>query len=490
MAQTLSPDEFFNGSGASAAGTLSPEQFFNAQPKDFWGREGEDLSKRWNEVKEIKAAEESGQQGQTHSALQVAGTGFGALTDLLGNAVGSLVREAAPPVPTPDSIKKPVQQVGSAIANSQVGQAVGDVFQAGAEGAQQFAQQYPVAARDIKAVGNIVGGLPFVKPVQGIASSAGRAAIDAAEGAAKYTAGGAKNLATGIKARTAEELTDEVGALKSDAIATKNRADLSNAKLEPEETQNLLNNMETALQGVKLIPEFTPKTNAVIRIIKEDAEKGTLSLNDIDQYRRLLGGARAEDSVAAVHVRKAIDATLNGLKTEGRTADSIKLLNDFRKEYSQASKFEDITDIVKSTDGNPNKLKAKLTKYANDEGNLRGWSDEEKLLLKTAANSSFPEKVLRGLGTFGFDIGKAKNIALPAIASGGALLAPTVAAPLVAGGTVARQAGKYIAQGKVENLLRGLQQTGKLNPAEVAKLSPEQGKDLFHRIQQIKIRIE
>jgi hypothetical protein len=291
---------------------------------------------------------------------------------------------------------------------------------------------------------------------------------------------GTKTSLLGARARDADELQEASQSLKKDAVAIKNRAELSKISLNPDETANLVSNLENALTGVKLIPEFTPKTIGVIRTIKEDIDKGSISLNDIDQYRRLLGGARAEDSVAASEVRKAIDNTLNSLSDQGRTGDSVRLLNEFRKEYTQAAKFSDVADVIKSAGGDRNKIKTKLAAFMRNEDNTRGWSEAEKAALKDAAERSTGENILNSLGRFGFD---KNNIAFPTITAGGSILAPQIAMPLVVAGSAARQAGKFLARGKAEKLLQIIESGSKITAKDVKDLPPRQATEILNLVQ-------
>lgn len=269
-----------------------------------------------------------------------------------------------------------------------------------------------------------------------------------------------RNVKKGISARGKEELQSATAGMKSDAVALRNKAELNKLTLLPEESQSLASSIDEALAGTELIPEFSPKTNKIVQLIKEKSENGQLNVNQLDQYRRLLRSARDEDTVAAGAVRRAIDNTVNNLKTEGRNPDSVNLLNQFRKDYAQASKFEDVADLIAKADGDPVKIKRSLTTFKNNKDNLRGWSDAEKAALEKAATTGKGEWVLKGLGRFGLE---PNNVFMPTAggAALGATIGPVPAAGIVGAGTLARPLSRYVARGKAENLLQTIEQGGK-----------------------------
>lgn len=283
------------------------------------------------------------------------------------------------------------------------------------------------------------------------------AAIPAASAAIK----GTKDVVTGIRARDAEELASQAMGQKSAAGALRGKMADIGAVISPNKAQELQNNLDDALKGLDLIPELSPKTTAIVNRIR-DAASGTdgLELNKLDQYRRLLRSAGNEDSVAASAVRKALDNTVNSLTpndfTQGGT-DAVKYLNAFRRDYTQASKFENISDILVKADGDPNRIKAGLTRFLNNKDNLRGFTTNELSALQEAARSSAPEKVLKMFGKFGIDLGSSLTP--------GNTIGPVVGGymnPLVpVAGTASRQTQKYLARGKAENLLQLIEQGGK-----------------------------
>lgn len=306
-----------------------------------------------------------------------------------------------------------------------------------------------------------VGANPLVQTIAGLA---GGAAPVLAGNLANNITRGSKTLVQGATARTPEQLQVQAEDLKSAAGGLRGEMQKLGVVVKREGVNKLSKSLDKNLSKVKLIPELSPKTIAIVDTIKEEAKKGSLELDSLDQYRRLLRVAKDEDAVAAQAVRKAIDDTVNSLQSQDLSkggTQAVGLLNQFRKDWQKASKFEDITDILVKADQDPNKIKSGLTRYLNS--NPPGWSVTEKLALKEAARASTPEKLMKMLGKFGIDLGSSTapgNTVAPLIGSlGGAAaggLGAGAAVPIF--GTLARQGQKYMARGKAENLLQAILQ--------------------------------
>lgn len=290
-------------------------------------------------------------------------------------------------------------------------------------------------------------------------------AIPAAGAALSDVGNTALNVAKGAFAKSPEALQDIAQKFKNNAGDLYNQMRQVGATFKPAATQGfLIPDIDSAIAKNNFIPALNPKTLAIIDDLKQKASQGDLGLDQLDQYRRLLGRVGgSEDGVSAGAARKIIDDFVNNANAShlsNGSTDAINLLNQGRKQYQQASKFEDISDILTKADGDPNKIKSGLTRFLNNENNTKGYSDSEIAALRSAASRSGTEQIMRGLGTFGFDLGSTKNIAFPALASGGAILAPGAGIPAVVGGTIARQANKLSARGGAENLLNTIQNGG------------------------------
>ena len=374
---------------------------------------------------------------------------------------------------------------GGAGATTKAGAALSDSLRTG----QIFGRELGLAGRVAKglAAGAASGGLygaGSAKDGERIEGATNGAIYGGAIGGGLPIAGavasGVKNTAQdayrGLMARTPEALQDAAGAWKDKAGALFEQMRQSGATLAPQATQKLLNDVQAAVAGKQFIPELNPKTTAIVSHIQAAASKGDLSLSDLDQYRRLLGRIGAtEDGVSAGAARKAIDSALNGFTQQDFSnggAQAVKLLNQARPQYAQASKFEDVVDILTKAAGDPNKIKAGLTRFLNNSDNLRGWSPSEVSALRDAASSTTPEKLLKMGGKFGIDLGTSLtpgNTVAPLF--GGYVGGPM--APVA--GTAARFGQKVVARGKAETLLKTLEgaaPTAGRNLPPIAGISP------------------
>lgn len=230
---------------------------------------------------------------------------------------------------------------------------------------------------------------------------------------------------------------------------------------------DLSSNIDDALKQNLFIPQLNPKTLGIVDHIKAAIDaNGSMPLDQLDQYRRLLSRVgSSEDGVSAGSVKKAIDSTVNGLDQtdlQNGSPQAVDLLNQARASYAASSRFDDVAEVIQKANGDPNRLKAGLTKFAANDQNTIGWPQEAKDALQNAADTGIGENLLKALGKFGIDFSKSGtgNTVLPVLASmgkvGGASLVPG-GMPMVAAATVARQAQKYLARGKAEQLLNTLQ---------------------------------
>jgi len=222
------------------------------------------------------------------------------------------------------------------------------------------------------------------------------------------------------------------------------------------------------------VPEGTV---SILDRLKDPSEAGEITVKRLDQIRRSLSDINPLDKgdmKAAAVVRNAIDESLNQLKPENLTngsTEAIQALNAARSQWSQASKFEMISNIIKDAGGDRAKIKSKLDALlkTNKEMKISNFSDDELAALKIAAKSSVPEKILNGLGVASIAGGKK----LPLIGDA-ALLYGTHANPVAIGGIIgstgADMLSKYMARGKAEQLIKVIQ-SGK-TPKELGTLPP------------------
>lgn len=320
------------------------------------------------------------------------------------------------------------------------------------------------AAREMGAgpIGQAAGALAGSFVPSGAASAARGAVTSARQGRAGYFA------------RPSDELRPLAEAQKAAAGAMRNEMRDMRINITSKASNKLVKKLDSKLKDFDLDPDLSPVTNSIVKKIKNAASTGSINLNYLDQYRRQLRGARQEDSAIAGAVRGAIDDIVNGLSPQDFDAKggdrAVKLLNQFRKDWAKASKFDAVAEVLQKADGDPNRIKAGLTRFLNNEKNTLGFNKAEIEALKDAARAGTTEKILKMGGKFGLDFGTSLtpgNTVLPALS--GALVNPVVPAL----GTAARSAQKYVARGKAENLLKIIENGGMVTQKELLALNPK-----------------
>ena len=141
------------------------------------------------------------------------------------------------------------------------------------------------------------------------------------------------------------------------------------------------------------------------------------------------------------------------------TPEAVDALLAGRKEWSKMRSFEEVTDIVEKAAGDPNRIKAGFNRLIQNPKKFRGFSDVEKDAIRQAAKATTGEKLLRAVGTFGFDLGTDsgnKRIMGATIGGLGGLagagLTGGIVAPVI--GTTSQQLYKLLGRGKAEKVLK------------------------------------
>jgi hypothetical protein len=404
------------------------------------GINGGTLSENYKKAREVGTArlqEEFKQNPKTAVTANLVGGvatgGLGAGTKA-GGAVANSLR-------TGEILGKDLGIAGRAIKGGLAGAASGAAYGGGTAAYGKTGE----GARSGAVSGAVVGG---ALPVAGASLS------DVADTAVKAV--------KGAFAKSPEAVQDSASALLKKGGDLYNQMRQVGAVLNPSTSNGLLSTVDSAIKQHKFIPALNPKTTAVIDDLTETIKNnnGHIGLDELDQYRRILGRIGAtEDGVSANAARKAIDNIVDNLQGHNLASGdkrAISLLQQGRQQYKQASKFDDIADIIAKADGDANKIKSGLTRFWKNDDNIRGWTKGEIATLKEAARTSGTEKLLKLGGKFGIDLGSSLNV--------GNSIGPVVgygigggAAPVV--GTVARLAQKGAARGKAQNLLNVLEGT-------------------------------
>jgi len=292
--------------------------------------------------------------------------------------------------------------------------------------------------------------------------------------AVKHVAGGTKNLYKGFRARDVEALEQAANTIKDRSKQAYSYFRESGAKFKPQVSQKIIKQLESDLvSDGKLNPRLHDKVVGLMSDMKKEMKKTDLTLEGLDQWRQLFGEV-AGNYTDKVNARKAsllmrsIDDAMGNINhkdlMEG-TQEAIDALNLGRSEWARQSKFNQITDIVRKSDGDANYLKRELKKFVNNPKKTRGFTKEEMETLNEAATTSFGEGIMKMLGKFGIDLGNSRigNTALPVL---GGAAATTAGGGIVGGaavpaiGTGARYGQKLLARGKAEKLLKTIEGVG------------------------------
>lgn len=307
--------------------------------------------------------------------------------------------------------------------------------------------------------------------------------VSAAVGA---TAKGISNTAKGAFARSGDQLEEAGQKIKDTSSKAYQKMRESGASFRPEAKENIINSIDDALKSDGPLNQgLHGNTMSVLQDLKSAAESPDFSLEELDQYRRLLSRIPKtvpEDVRKSSIVIDALDSSVNSLKDadlSNGSREAIDALNEGRKEYSKYSKFDRIRTIIDNSGGDANKLKSGLQRFANNPKMTRGFSPSEMKALQDAAKNTTGEGLLKMAGKFGIDLGSSLsvgNAGLPALygAVTGATAGVGPAFGVVAGGTAARQAQKYIARAKADDLLKLIEKGNSISVQDIGKLSPSE----------------
>lgn len=357
---------------------------------------------------------------------------------------------------------------------------VGGLYAAGEADAGQRGDAFLEGAGTAAAIG---GALPLAGAVLGVV---GGAAVK-----------GAKNIKSGITARLPEELDDAAMAIKEQASRQYQRMRDAGAVFNPQATQKIQEELtQTLAKDGNLNPRLHDKVLAVYDDINQSLSKGAVGLEELDQWRQVLGDIAGNFS-DKVNARKAtlmiksIDDLVEKVQPDDLLTggvEAVDALRAGREAWARQSKFSAVADIVKNAGNDAYKLKRDLEKMLLNPKKHRGFSKVEMDALKTAARQTTGEGILKALGKFGFDIGSSRgvgNTGLPSIAGGmagvGSLLTGGtggIGLAIPAVGTVARSTQKALAFGKAEELLKVIEQGGKVTNQMIATL-PQAEKNKF-----------
>lgn len=309
-------------------------------------------------------------------------------------------------------------------------------------------------------------------------------AIPAIGSAALGTYGLARNVSAGLRSATPEAMTSTAQIMRERASGLYSRAREIGATLAPASSRFLSDKVARAVHSVGMTnPRLHGDTLSVLSQFREVPKRGGFyDLQELDQYRQLfsdvinkntVNGRANADAMLATRAISAIDDAVDGIDDSmllRGSREAIDALKQGRAAWGQARSYERLSDAVSGAAGDPNRIKAAMFRFAQNRNNLRGFTEAEVAAIKEAGSSSGAEKVMRLLGTFGFDIGNTltgKNAALPGLMTGLGYVNPAMVIP-VAAGTAARSVAKQSARGAAQRALDAVANRGQLTRAMTA----------------------
>lgn len=373
--------------------------------------------------------------------------------------------------------------IGNTVARSAGGAAisapVAGLYSAGEADAGQRGNAFLEGA----GTGAIIGGaLPVAGAVLG---GVGKAAI-----------GGTKNIIAGIGARGEDAIGEALGAIKEGSRNLYSMADNAGVLAKADAVQPLLDDLSSVVKNKDIASQrLYSNTLGAIKDLGDDIAAGNTGLMTLDRHRQILGNIakdinnpnKAQEAEAAGRAIGFIDDFIDNLtpdKLLSGDENAVQALKAARSEWAKGKRFEKIGQIITNAANDANKLKRDLEKFRTNPKNTLGWSDAEIEALKEASTQTTGEGVLKLLGKFGFDLGGGRavgNTALPVlggIASGVGASSTGIGALVPVVGTAARSGQKALASGKAENLLRVIEQGGKISNKMINEL-PQAEKNKF-----------
>lgn len=367
--------------------------------------------------------------------------------DRLGTAgqIGGVVGEVAPYLALPASAATLGARIGLGAAGG------------AAQGALQ-AQETPDMAERGKdaAIGAALGAaIPAGAAGVGKLAKGGKAAVSA-------TGKAASAIKAGTAARTGEALDAAVDGLKQQSNATYKAMRDAGAVLTPDAMQKVVGKVETAIRGAgKMNATIHGKTLSALSDLREAAQRGELSLEELDQFRQLFRGAASgfdDDARRAVIGIEAIDDAVRAVGKSDLAAgstDAVSLLSTARKQWQQKAKAEAFSELIRKAEGDPQKLRTAAKNFLANRKKVRGWTNAEKAAMRDLANRGGVNGVLKLAGSFGFDMNNSlRNATSALIAGGSAVGGSPIGAGVVLVGTAAKQLENLLGRGQAEQVLR------------------------------------
>lgn len=294
--------------------------------KGFFGRLGDDIKQRYENVKDSSKLVDEGKQGNLGFGFQLAGQLAGAVGDVVGEGITSAYRTV-----TPDKI-----QEGVALAGDELGKS--EIVQKGFGAYEKFKEKNPALAKNLEAAGNIASVIPVGK-------GAGLAAT-ALERVAPKTALRIASLAEKTAARFAPKIVDD---------ALENAIEVTRPILKVGEKEAALAGGQGYIEkGIVKIKENASD----IRIAESVKDIVTKNANPVDNLNSVKEGIRAiSESVGEELTKNNGIFNTNQLKTVlNKAKEGSKVV--FGSDKALESAYDAVvTEMIRIVDETPKNLR-------------------------------------------------------------------------------------------------------------------------------------
>lgn len=406
MASMNAPEADIDGYIASEGTTINDVKNFGQPPapdqKGFIDNVASDMRERGANLANIVNATDTGQQTGLEGAAQKVGTGFGAVGDILGQGVKSAVKTGYGMLS--EDTRQAFEQQQAAAVGSPAGRAELGAMKNVGDAWDQFKANNPRFARDLEAAGNI--GMAFM-PAGG-----------------KSAAGITKDVAKSLITKAAETKAPQVTSKVLDNLAARSykTAEESGGILKPEITNQFIDDIQklTPQSEVgKIVTGETPFTQAVQRIAgKLDPKTGEIIGGIRNKPITLEAAQEIDESLADAIDGFYINGKLNKqgqklLQIQNQFRDTIEnagedsivggkagfdALKEGRRLWSSSRKMADVERIISRAEMMDNPatgIKTGFRTLYNNPARIRGFTKDERQLIKKAAESGVIADTLR-----------------------------------------------------------------------------------------------
>lgn len=388
-----------------------------AQP-GFFSRVGTDITNRANEGADAIVAYHNKEQGLPATALDLAGKmGAAPIGDIIGEGAKSVAGAL------PAAVKAPVKAAGDYLAETSVGKAGIEAARQGVEAYGKWAKANPNIARHLESVVDIGSVIPAgkaaVKGMEAVAPVVNKGVQAVTTDAAKAGIAAAKKSIEAGKQLTADEI-------KNYATQSYKLADEQGGVLHPKFFEDFVSEVQKLTpqteKGRKLAGNspFTSIVNDISALNKParydphmvtGAPGEHLTLHEAQEIDEYLGakvdslldkGRMTKEASKVLDIQTKLRDMIDGAKESDVVGgkQGFDSLKDARFFWSQQAKMRDIEKIItraELTDNPATAIKSGFRSLYTNPARMRGFSPEEKKLIKNAAQSGVISDTLRTL---------------------------------------------------------------------------------------------